>query len=47
MKTPQTFKLEPDLIQALKALAVKENRSFNNYVETVLLDHVKKTKKKG
>jgi len=46
MKVPQTFKLEPELIESLKKLAEKDNRSFNNYVETVLLDHVKKSKKK-
>lgn len=41
MKTAYTIKLEPDLLEALKRLAEKENRSFNNYVETVLLDHIK------
>lgn len=47
MKKSQTFKLEPDLIEALKKLSEKDNRSFNNYVETVLLDHVKKSKRKS
>lgn len=44
MKKTQTFKLEPELIEKLKKLADKENRPFNNYVETILLSHVK-TKK--
>jgi excinuclease UvrABC nuclease subunit len=43
-KMMQTFKLEDDLIEALKKLSVKENRSFNNYVETVLFNHVKKAR---
>ena len=44
MKETYTFKFDADLIEKLKKLAAKENRSFNNYVETVLLDHVKKKK---
>lgn len=45
MKKPQTFKLDPDLIERLKKLAEKDNRPFNNYVETLLFEHVKKVKK--
>lgn len=44
MKTAYTIKLEPALLETLKKLAVKENRSFNNYIETVLLDHTKRHK---
>lgn len=36
-----TFKLRPGLLEALKKLAQGENRALNNYVETVLLKHVK------
>lgn len=39
MKASQTFKLEPSLIASLKKFAKQKNRSFNNYVETVLMDH--------
>ena len=31
-----TFKLETELIDKLKNEAKEENRSFNNYVETIL-----------
>lgn len=34
------FRLRRDLLERLKALANKENRSLNNYVESVLLDVV-------
>ncbi len=32
------FRLREDLINRLKQLAARENRSLNNYVETVLMD---------
>lgn len=38
--------LEEDLIDAIKGLARREYRSFNNYVETVLKGHVQGRKKK-
>ena len=34
------FRLRADLLDSLKAAARKENRSLNNYVESVLLDAV-------
>lgn len=34
------FRLRTDLLDRLKAAARKENRSLNNYVESVLLDAV-------
>ena len=34
------FRLRADLLDRLKAAARKENRSLNNYVESVLLDAV-------
>ena len=34
------FRLRTDLLDRLKAAAKKENRSLNNFVESVLLDAV-------
>ena len=34
------FRLRADLLDRLKVAAKKENRSLNNYVESVLLDAV-------
>jgi mRNA-degrading endonuclease RelE of RelBE toxin-antitoxin system len=38
--------LLPEVFEQLKKLADKENRSLKNYMETVLIDHVKEQKKK-
>lgn len=38
LKKNQSFRLPVKLIERLKQLAKIENRSLNNYVETVLLD---------
>ena len=38
IKKNQSFRLSVGLIERLKQLAKRENRSLNNYVETVLLD---------
>ena len=38
VKRNQSFRLSEDLIDRLKLLAKRQNRSLNNYVETVLLD---------
>lgn len=40
LKKNQSFRLPVDLIETLKKLAKKQNRSLNNYVETLLLDAV-------
>lgn len=37
-KKNQSFRLSVDLIERLRLLAKRENRSLNNYVETLLLD---------
>lgn len=37
-KKAQSFRLPVDLIERLKRMAKKENRSLNNFVECVLLD---------
>ncbi|MDE6716021.1 MAG: toxin-antitoxin system protein [Muribaculaceae bacterium] len=38
LKRNQSFRLPVDLIDRLKLLAKRQNRSLNNYVETLLLD---------
>jgi hypothetical protein len=38
--------LLPDIVKQLKVLADKENRSLKNYMETVLINHVKEQKKR-
>ncbi len=38
LKKNQSFRLPVELIDRLKQLAKRQNRSLNNYVETVLLD---------
>lgn len=40
VKVQTAFRLNKDLIRRLKMKAKKENRSLNNYVETVLMDIV-------
>ena len=37
-KKNQSFRLSVDLIERLRQLAKLQNRSLNNYVETLLLD---------
>ena len=37
-KKNQSFRLPVELIDRLKQLAKRQNRSLNNYVETLLLD---------
>ena len=37
-KKNQSFRLSVELIERLRMLAKRQNRSLNNYVETVLLD---------
>ena len=37
-KKAQSFRLPVDLIERLKNLAKRENRSLNNFVECILLD---------
>lgn len=38
LKKNQSFRLSVELIERLKQLAKGQNRSLNNYVETLLLD---------
>lgn len=37
-KKNQSFRLSVDLIERLRLLAKRQNRSLNNYVETLLID---------
>ena len=39
-KRNHSFRLPVDLIERLRLLAKRQNRSLNNYVETLLLDAV-------
>lgn len=39
MKLPYSFKLDEKLLSELQAEAITQNRSFNNYVETLLFTH--------
>jgi hypothetical protein len=39
MKLPYSFKLDEDLLSKMKLEAKSENRSFNNYVESLLITH--------
>ena len=40
VRQPASFRLRSDLLEGLKRNAARENRSLNNYVESVLLDVV-------
>lgn len=40
LRKPTMFRLKTDLIERLKIAAKRENRSLNNYVESVLMDIV-------
>ena len=41
MKTERIgIRITPELKKALELLANEENRSFSNYIETLLKDHV-------
>ncbi len=40
IRKPVSFRLRADLLERLKSNAVRENRTLNNYVESVLLDHI-------
>jgi hypothetical protein len=50
-KSPDTKRVEahllPETVEALKQLADQQNRSLKNYIETVLINHVKDQKKGG
>ena len=35
------IRITPELKEQLEKLAAKENRTFSNYIETLLIEHVK------
>lgn len=41
-KTSASIRIDTDLLNALKSNAKRENRSFSNYMETILFDVVAK-----
>jgi len=43
-KKTKTLRLEPSLIKKLETLAEKDNRNFNNFVETVLMRETQRQK---
>ena len=40
IRKPASFRLRADLLEKLRSNAVRENRTLNNYVESVLLDYI-------
>lgn len=40
VRRPTSFRLRADLLEGLKRNAARENRTLNNYVESILLDIV-------
>ena len=40
IRKPASFRLRADLLERMKRNAMRENRTLNNYVESVLLDIV-------
>ena len=40
IRRPTSFRLRADLLEGLKRNAARQNRTLNNYVESVLLDIV-------
>lgn len=40
VRRPTSFRLRADLLEGLKRNAARENRTLNNYVESILLDVV-------
>ena len=40
IRRPASFRLRTDLLERLKRNAMREHRTLNNYVESVLLDFV-------
>ena len=40
IRKPASFRLRADLMEMLKRNAIRENRTLNNYVESVLLEYI-------
>jgi hypothetical protein len=41
MKTAVSFRLKPEILAAVQAMARLENRSLTNFIETVLLERLR------
>ena len=46
-KPTSTFRFDEKLISKLKEYAIKDNRSYSNFVETILKEYVKKRESKN
>ena len=40
-KKQTAFRIDPEVIDKLKQIAKEDNRSLNNYVELLLIKHIK------
>ena len=40
IRKPASFRFRTDLMERLRSNAAKENRTLNNYVESVLLEYI-------
>ena len=40
IRKPTSFRIRADLLERLRNNAFRENRTLNNYVESVLLEHI-------
>lgn len=47
MKITTSFCAEKELLDRVQEQAKKENRTFSNFVETALIDYLRKNKKGG
>ena len=46
LRVPTSFRLPAELLEELKECAKATNRSLNNYVESILMDFMSKSKNK-
>jgi len=47
VKEATSLKLEKPIMDRVRKESKKENRSINNYIETVLMEHFKELDKEG
>lgn len=47
MKKPYSFRLDPDLIEKVRALGDKDNRKLTPMIENILITFVKENEKHG
>ena len=46
-KTARGITIDDDIWEKIKELATEENRPISNFIETVLIKHLKEQEKKG